>query len=1828
MKKILGLDIGTTSIGWAIVEAKAEKPRKETETDINNERIGIYKDDNNGYALGVRIIKQDTDNITSFNKGEKLNKDSKATPTALRRQKRGARRLKSRYKLRRDKLIKVLEFLKMLPDGAKYKDENNNDVRKNSNYYTNAKGKRGKENDIGKALYQLRNKAITEKINPEEWGRLMLQLNQYRGYSSDRFKKDENTNFGYYTCVVKTFDLENKEAKYIDEKAEKKELKYYKIKIKVKLDEYIDISENSDEQKLINEFEGFTYINKIDFKEEDLITIKKPELKQDKKGKNIIAEYWEIKRVIPKEEDWKYRYQTLHKTLTEWCDNGGTVGSYFYKYFYDDRTPVSEKINRIRANIVNRDWYEKEFVKIFDLQFQENKNHFEKYTIEDIVKVAFKDYQSILNDVKKHSNIFSKQLCYLIKDKIIFFQRPWQQAKNKGNCPFEKVKIIVDRKIKGTEKTEKVTEYVGRTVIPKSHPLYQEYRMWQQINNVRLFYNTRDEKIDLFEDDEKVKKLTGKTLKEHTGKTLIQIKDLLYDHLQRTKTMSLKSFASNKLGLENVCDVIEDLKQKKQKVKRGVNTDTGEILENFYSVNYRKQKKDKTYRDIEIHGNKTLLVFKNILPNKTDEWFFKEHHSSKDNHNEENKKTYKDCSYSITNLQLLWELIFDVSIQKKEDLKAIIVRDKNFNEEFTDEELNKLVEIKFDDSGMGDLSAKSIRNLLPLMSNGTNLTEKAARKIKSISDLINSKEEKEKSEDEKLESIAEFLPDKKARLHFSTYTNPQQFKYLNYWQAAAVVYGSHSSKTNNIKHKIEPVKQHSMNNPIVEKIVNETISIVNEIKTLYGFDEVRIELSRELKASADERAAMDEGMRNNATRNELAKRMLRELFNADVSSTNLTKLKVYEDEAKFLNKETFEKLKEKKLIDENSENKRYIPYEDAQKEYNLREPSKANIERYKLWLDQKCQCPYTGEIIKLSDVFTSKYEKEHIIPKERYPDNSYSNFVITRTVINKWKDNHLAYEFIIDKGGKTITDNSDGKKLTILNLDRNTNEGTYKVHVENIFPKGRKLKNLLRKEVPEDPINRELKDTQYINKKLKEKLAEIVGYNKVWTTTGAVTDILRESWSLNEVMKEILRPRYKEFKISLGSGSSPVFETINYKEDFENKKINKTNEREVFPGYSKRYDHRHHILDAIIVASTKQWHIQYLNTMNAENENKIEASWLKKAVCRQSEESDFQANKFNYPWIDFNKTNIQEALEQVFVSLKNNKNLISESRHPKVIRGKEITIKNKNGETPIPIAIRGKIHDETLIGVRKFYDGSKRVSIEEIVDLIFEKRMYARENLLPVKSFEDLINTLVFKERFRELLLPIFKRFSNSNPKDTQIKNEILKYIEDNKTNLFEWAYLFKESAVKTGTDKGGTIDKLLPKNILDDRIKRYLTYRKDFIEDLENELKLLKKEKNKDDEIKEFENKIKKAKDYSNLYYNALYDVRTPSLNKKWTPLYELKKENIDKIEYWVDFKTKLPKRTNQVRELVTNYFNKFEPTKENVLVNNPLKVGEKDIVIKKASVYSTTKLQNLYPIKPKTYVALGNNFMVYAFEDINKNRDWKLLSFMNALQLKLATKNRIKNENLFPKELTPAGYYQIFTLTHSDIVFIPPSNIDVNDINKLFESKEIGDRKIISDNLWIVKLFSDTINEKSGKRTRTIEFSKLNTAQEIKIPITDIKTQTILNKEIINVIKNEKASKNLLEMKSKFVNAKDAKEKNENAFIKEQKIFREESLFQNCIKVYTNKLGTKVVPYTKFKNGIWNKEDAIKTGLLNDRTCLDIKTRSIIDVARINGSVPNRVK
>ena len=89
-KKILGLDLGTNSIGWALVNAREDETK---------EILGI----------GSRIIPMSQDILGKFDSGNSISQ------TAERTGYRGVRRLRERHLLRRERLHRVLHVMDFLP---------------------------------------------------------------------------------------------------------------------------------------------------------------------------------------------------------------------------------------------------------------------------------------------------------------------------------------------------------------------------------------------------------------------------------------------------------------------------------------------------------------------------------------------------------------------------------------------------------------------------------------------------------------------------------------------------------------------------------------------------------------------------------------------------------------------------------------------------------------------------------------------------------------------------------------------------------------------------------------------------------------------------------------------------------------------------------------------------------------------------------------------------------------------------------------------------------------------------------------------------------------------------------------------------------------------------------------------------------------------------------------------------------------------------------------------------------------------------------------------------------------------------------------------------------------------------------------------------------------------------------------------------------------------------------------------------------------------------------------------------------------------------------
>ena len=148
MKKILGLDLGSTSIGWAIVY----------DSENENERSEIIK-------LGVRVIPLTTDEQGNFEKGKAITTNQERTS------KRSARRNLQRYKLRRKELLKVLQESGIINQDSMLTEDGSN-----TTFQT-----------LG-----LRSKAATERIEKDELARVFISINKKRGYRSSRKAKSED----------------------------------------------------------------------------------------------------------------------------------------------------------------------------------------------------------------------------------------------------------------------------------------------------------------------------------------------------------------------------------------------------------------------------------------------------------------------------------------------------------------------------------------------------------------------------------------------------------------------------------------------------------------------------------------------------------------------------------------------------------------------------------------------------------------------------------------------------------------------------------------------------------------------------------------------------------------------------------------------------------------------------------------------------------------------------------------------------------------------------------------------------------------------------------------------------------------------------------------------------------------------------------------------------------------------------------------------------------------------------------------------------------------------------------------------------------------------------------------------------------------------------------------------------------------------------------------------------------------------------------------------------------------------------------------------------
>lgn len=1185
MKRILGLDIGTNSIGWSLIES---------DITIQEGRI---------LGIGSRILPMGG-REKDFEAGTSVSK------AADRRMARGARRLLQRYRLRRSRLIAVLKELKWLPENfpSDFKELerfNINDfipfsesTLKEAKRYLGVTNKKGGETLLNDwVVYYLRTKALTKEISLQELARVIYHFNQRRGFKSSR--KDNK-------------DIDDSE-----------EIKYPIREKRVEILQIKSIGESSEKSKY-----GKIFIVKAvtpEGEKIDATTIRKQ--KPDWENKEVELEITTItpkagdSRVelrLPDRTDWEKMKVALEKDITE---SGLHPGEYHFNHLKSDRN------YRIKERIIDRSFYIKELEAIWQTQAKFHPELNSKEKIPAIINLLY------LHNEGKRKELTSKNLYQIISDDIIYYQRDLKSQKHLiGNCRYEK-RIFNNKEGNFAEQKIKV--------VSKSHPSFQEFRIWQDIHNLRV--------LKLEE-------------KQTNGRTLFDIEETTIYLTDETKAALFKVFDSRESVTTSA-------------ILRSLG-----LTDKTHRLNYPEEKIFK--------GNETKAKFRKV---------FRRHN-------------YESEGEALMNERAKMELLWHINYSLHDEKNILSAVKKNFN--FPDNLAQHIAKIPEFPSQYAAYSYKAINKLLPLMRCGEYWSEKAihGETINRIEKIINAEYD---------ENINAKTREEIAKRNFKTI---KDFRGLSTFLACYVVYGRHSEKENEDKFEsadeIKLIEYGELRNPIVEQVTNETLQLVKDIWKYYGkgakdfIDEIHIELGRDLKNNAEERKKISEQNTKNEADRKRITAILNELRNANPDSIgDIERLRLWEETGNEDAKISFPKFS--------------------------KEPTSKEIEKYKLWGEQDHISPYTGKVIPLSKLFSKDYQIEHIIPRARFFDDSFANKTICEAWVNSFKDNSTAMELINEYGGRELEHH--GKKFKLYSSD------DFIEHVRKYF-RGKKKRMFLSESIPDGFVERQLNDTRYIGKKLSELLYPVAKDDVVFTS-GNITSDLKEKWGLHRVWKGILKPRFERLEDITGEkliDFDKEHNNIHFKKDY------------------KRIDHRHHALDALIIAVTSRSHIQYLNTLNAQNSDKKEKqkyAYLVKAKVRE----------FVLPWNSFTK-DVREKLEETIVSHKNRTRIVTKgfnlfTKYVKDENGKWVkqVVKQEKGDL---ISVRKSMFQQPL-GKVWIAEYKQKVKLASAIKIQLE---FIQQHLSVWKSDKWRIAKTEQRKQINELL------------KNCEFdEKQTLKYIQENK---------------------------------------------------------------------------------------------------------------------------------------------------------------------------------------------------------------------------------------------------------------------------------------------------------------------------------------------------------------------------------------------------------------------------------------------------------------
>lgn len=708
----------------------------------------------------------------------------------------------------------------------------------------------------------------------------------------------------------------------------------------------------------------------------------------------------------------------------------------------------------------------------------------------------------------------------LIKElrSTIYLQRPLKSCKGLVSfCEFEKQQRLVKVRLAGKEGEETFKEQlvdIGPKIAPKSSPLAEVCRLWETLNNIRIYQADGFERPLSLDDKQKI------------FEALLTSDNLTFAGV--TKLLKIKPKEKKTLW----CNALLE----------------GGIKGHITCAQLRKAFKDyPQYNDLLTFDLTLTLTLTEGNPDpKTGEL-----------------RPVISESYQQTPLFKLWHILY--SIDDREAMGKALEKQLGITRQDLDSGLlDLLFRIDFTKQGYTNKSSKFICKILPFLMQGEMYSKACELAGKNHSEASLTREE---IDERPLLDVIPILP------------------------------------------------RNTLRQPVVEKILNQMINLVNLIKTTYGsIDEVRIELARELKMSREERARVMEKNNKNKTKNKAIAKKIEELG-------------LY--------------------------------------------PTRSRIQKYKLWEETRHQCIYCGKQVDLVTFLRGEeVEVEHIIPRSVLYDDSLSNKTCSCRACNQAKGNLTAMDYIL--------------------MQEEAKQAAYLKRVEELFDKRSSFKRsrllMTREEIPQDFIERHLRLTQYIAREAQNILRQ--GIREVHASEGSVTATLRHLWGYDEILKELNFQRYQSM------GETEILEV-------EGKPVERIKD------WSKRKDHRHHAIDALVVACTRQVHIQRLNHMHAEQE----VQEMEQAIQdRKYREKLLLLERWLIAQPHLSVHQVKEQVAQILVSFRPGQRTYSIGKNRFKQKGKTVT------QTGILIP-RGKLSQETVYGQIQTHSGSEIVCRYKLQDI-------------------------------------------------------------------------------------------------------------------------------------------------------------------------------------------------------------------------------------------------------------------------------------------------------------------------------------------------------------------------------------------------------------------------------------------------------------------------------------------------------------------------------